>query len=228
MNMLYDTTTETLLATGASETATGSRLAMRGMIWLSFTAYRETMLGDVKPATMQTNIRAALAAAGRGKGECSTKASQAMAIAKEFGNLFAAELTSEYTSVQHFIQACFFAAEASDAGSVLRLVDWAKYGDANHAQKMKDEKKAEAEAKKAEAVEAMESAAQSATGLLSMGLDEPVIARAIATIDQSDNGQPMAAPDLSGLSDEALASLIDAAQAEQERRAALLADANAA
>lgn len=218
------TETTTLLATGAGETATGSRLAMRGMIWFAFTHHRDAVAGDVKPADMKAQIREALKAVGRGKGECSTKATQAGVIGEKFAGLFAKELASDYEGPAQFIQACFNAAEAAGAGSVLRLVDWAKHGNPNHADDAKAAKKAEAEAKKAEAEDAARAMAEAATPLASMDLDavaKPIEVQNLNpdTVDAETKAATVAGM-VEDLSDTDLAALAEVVAAEMAKREA--------
>ncbi|NRB18957.1 MAG: hypothetical protein HRU33_15690 [Rhodobacteraceae bacterium] len=48
---------ETVLATGAQETATGSRLALRGMIWFAYGFHMECNMGDTKPAAYNRKVK---------------------------------------------------------------------------------------------------------------------------------------------------------------------------
>jgi len=169
--MENEVTINEVLASGAQDTAMGSRMALRGMIWFAYGFHVECNLGDVAPATYNRKVNAALQAAGRGKGEGSTKAKQAVTIGDGFPKLFGAELASEYGNTENFVQACFNAAEASGAGSVMRLVDWAKHGDPDHAAKAKAETKRKKEQEKQDAIDAIAAAAAHAKPLASLDLD---------------------------------------------------------
>jgi uncharacterized protein (UPF0297 family) len=175
---------ETVLATGAQETATGSRLALRGMIWFAYGFHLECNLGDTKPAAYNRKVNAALQAAGRGKGEGSTKGKQAVTIGDGFPKIFGAELASQYATVQDMVQACFNASEASGAGSVLRLVDWAAHGDPDYTAKSKAAKKAEKDQEKQDAMDAVNAAIANATPLTSLDLD------AVAKVVEVQNLNP--------------------------------------
>lgn len=156
---------ETIIATGANDMATGSRLAMRGLIWFAYGFHLECNIGDEKPANYKRKVNAALLTLGRGKGEASTKSTQANVIGDAFPKLFTAQLVTEYATVSDLIAACFNEAEANGAGAVSRLVDWAKHGDADHTAKVKEQKKAEREAEKQEALDMIQNAADSAVAV---------------------------------------------------------------
>ena len=163
--MTNETNIQTIIATGAADMATGSRLAMRGLIWLAYGHHLECHVSDGKPADYKRKVNAALLGLGRGKGEASTKSTQSNTIGAEFHRLFAAELASEYGSTSDFIAACFNAAEANGATSVLKLKDWAQHGNADHAEAMKAQKAAEAADKKAEAEQVIERDAASSAAI---------------------------------------------------------------
>lgn len=222
----FNVETTTLFATGAGETATGSRLAMRGMIWLAFGYHNAAVAGDAKPADVKGQIREALKAVGRVKGECSTKATQAGVIGEKFAALFGKELASDWEGPAEFVQACFQAAEAAGAGSVLRLVDWAKHGDADFAEKKAEGKKAEAEAKKAEAADLAEAMAKAATPLASLGLDAVVVPVEVQNLNlEPEVIENTMVKALGSLTDADLASLAEAVAAEMARREMLVAAA---
>lgn len=213
---------ETVLATGAQETATGSRLALRGMIWFAYGYHLECNIGDTAPATYNRKVNAALQAAGRGKGEGSTKAKQAVTIGDGFPKIFGAELASEYANVQDMVQACFNAAEASGAGSVLRLVDWAKHGDPEYTAKSKAAKKAEKEKEKQDAIDAINASIANAKPLASLDLD--TVAKVVEvqnlnpeTVTEQEKKNTIS-EQVAGMSDADLASLAKIIRAEMASR----------
>jgi uncharacterized protein (UPF0297 family) len=220
---------DTVLATGAQDTATGSRMALRGMIWFGFGYHTECNLDNTAPATYNRRVNAALQAAGRGKGEGSTKAKQACVIGDAFPKMFGAELASEYATTQDMVQACFNAAEASGAGSVLRLIDWAKHGDPDYTAKAKATKAAEKAKEKQDAIDAIVKAAEGATALPAMSLDTVASVVEVQNLNlEPEVMKNTIADKVSAMSDEDLAMMGKIIRAEIASRKEAVKLANAA
>lgn len=206
------TNNETMIASGAADTATGSRMALRGMIWFALAGH----LNETAPATLKRQVNAALLGAGRGKGEASTKSTQAQKIAKAVPAIFGAEIASEYETTAHLVQACFNAAEASGAGSVLRLVDWAVNGDPNHKAKLKEQKDAETAQDKEIAAGQETDAIEGASPVEALPLDTLAVAATKSEPDAKTEGSKF---ELDTMSDQDLAELAEAVAAQIASRA---------
>ena len=211
---------ETIIATGAADTVNGSRLAMRGLIWFAYGYHLDCNVGEVKPAAYKRKVNAALLALGRGKGEASTKSTQANVIGDAFPKLFTAQLSSEYKTIPELVAACFQEAVANDAGAVARLVDWAKHGDADYTANIKAQKAAQQEAEKQEALDAIQNAAESATAVEQPEVGFiPEIVKVQNLNIEPDVIENTIANQVADMSDEDLAQLAEIIRAEMASRA---------